>query len=259
MSRGVSLDAVHDSGAVKLLNDVKTRWERVNLASDRLLANEASLTSLAKGLEALNSGNAAMQELAQQASQQIGQGGGSLREIEYTNQLAVLSQRIAKNANSLASSDEIDPEVAFLLGKDSGTFRDILNGLLKGSEPLRLAPVRGEDVRATLTELAKRFTAYEGGVNAILANMPRLVVAKQAARGINTDAEPLLNETTQLAGEFEAPTRCTCCCWAQPSRSRCSHWPAWCCWARSSWTMRACAPSKAKARTSGTRRPSSGC
>ena len=33
--------------------------------------------------------------------------------------------------------------------------------------------------------------------------MPRLVVAKQAARGINTDAEPLLNETTQLAGVFE--------------------------------------------------------
>jgi twitching motility protein PilJ len=203
MSRGVSLDAVRDNGAVKLLNDVKTRWERVDVASDRLLANEASLTSLAKGLEALNSGNSAILELAQQASQQIGQGGGSLREIEYTNQLAVLSQRIAKNANSLASSDEIDPEVAFLLGKDSGTFRDILNGLLKGSEPLRLAPVRGEDVRATLTELAKRFTAYEGGVNAILANMPRLVVAKQAARGINTDAEPLLNETTLLAAEFE--------------------------------------------------------
>jgi len=202
--RGVNLDVVHDEAAVKLLGDIKSRWERVNVASDRLLANETSLTTLAKGLETLNSGNSAVLELAQQASQQIGQTGGSLREIEYTNQLAVLSQRIAKNANSLASSDEIDPEVAFLLGKDSGTFRDILNGLLKGSEPLRLAPVRGDDVRATLTELSKRFTAYEGGVNAILANMPRLVVAKQAARGINTDAEPLLNETTQLAGEFES-------------------------------------------------------
>ena len=203
-ARGVNLDVVRDEAAVKMLGDIKSRWERVNVASDRLLSNETSLTTLAKGLETLNSGNSAVLELAQQASQQIGQTGGSLREIEYANQLAVLSQRIAKNANSLASSDEIDPEVAFLLGKDSGTFRDILNGLLKGSEPLRLAPVRGDDVRATLTELSKRFTAYEGGVNAILANMPRLVVAKQAARGINSDAEPLLNETTRLAGEFES-------------------------------------------------------
>ena len=72
-----------------------------------------------------------------------GRAAARLREIDYANQLAVLSQRIAKNANSLASSDEIDPEVAFLLGKDSGTFRDILSGLLKGSEALRLTPVRG--------------------------------------------------------------------------------------------------------------------
>jgi twitching motility protein PilJ len=204
--RGVSLDVTQDDATIKVMNDVKQRWERADLAADRLLANETSLTTLAKGLETLNAGNSAVLELAQQAAQQIGQGGGSLREIEYANQLAVLSQRIAKNANSLASSDEIDPEVAFLLGKDSGTFRDILTGLLKGSEPLRLAPVRNEDARATLTELAKRFTAYEGGVNAILSNMPRLVVAKQAARNINIEAEPLLIESTKLANEFEGGT-----------------------------------------------------
>ena len=112
----MSLDVAQDETAVKLLNDVKQRWERVDAAAERLLANETSLTSLAKGLEALNVGNNALLELAQTAAAQIAQGGGTLREIEYTNQLAVLSQRIAKNANTLASSDEIDPEVAFLLG-----------------------------------------------------------------------------------------------------------------------------------------------
>ena len=55
-----------------------------------------------------------------------------LREVDFTNQLAVLSQRIAKNANSLVSSDEIDPEVAFLLGKDTGTFRDIAHRPAQG-------------------------------------------------------------------------------------------------------------------------------
>jgi len=202
--RGVSLDVVQDEATVKLLNDVKARWERVDKAADRLLANESSLTSLAKGLDALNTGNNALLELAQQASAQIGQSGGSLREIDYTNQLAVLSQRIAKNANTLASSDEIDPEVAFLLGKDAGTFRDILGGLTKGSETLRLAPVRSEDARATLAELQKRFATYETGVNAILSNMSRLVVAKQAARSINIEAEPLLKDTTRLAEGYDS-------------------------------------------------------
>jgi twitching motility protein PilJ len=204
--RGVSLDVVQDEATVKLLNDVKARWDRVDKAADRLLANETSLTSLAKGLDSLNTGNNALLELAQQASAQIGQSGGSLREIEYTNQLAVLSQRIAKNANTLASSDEIDPEVAFLLGKDAGTFRDILGGLTKGSESLRLAPVRSEDARATLGELQKRFATYETGVNAILSNMSRLVVAKQAARSINIEAEPLLKDTTRLAEGYDGST-----------------------------------------------------
>ena len=193
--------------SIKILGDIKGRWDRVDVNAGRVLENQQSLTTLAKGLENINQGNSAILELAEQAAQQIGQGGGSLREIEYANQLAVLSQRIAKNANALASSEEIDPEVAFLLGKDAGTFRDILNGLLKGSDALRLSGVRNEEARATLTELQKRFAAYDQGVGAILQNMNRLVTAKQAARGINSESDALLNDTTQLSEQFESSGR----------------------------------------------------
>src|SRR5437588_40981 len=168
--------------------------------------NQPALVALSKGLDTINKSNNELLELAQQASAQVAAGGGTLREVDFTNQLAVLSQRIAKNANSLVSSDEIDPEVAFLLGKDAGTFRDILNGLLKGSDTLRLAGVRAEDARATLTELQKKFASYQDGVNAILQNMSRLVVAKRAARVINQESEPLLGDTNKLTGEFENQT-----------------------------------------------------
>ena len=201
--RGVTLDVAQEPQVVDLLNAVRGRWERVDAAAERLTANQQSLTSLAKGLESINQGNAGLLELAQQAAQQIGAAGGSLRDVEYANQLAVLSQRIAKNANSLASSDEIDPEVAFLMGKDTGAFRDILNGLARGSDVLRIAPVRNDDAKATLAELAKRFATYDTGVAAILQNMQRLTVAKQAARAINAEAEPLLKDTTELAKLYE--------------------------------------------------------
>src|SRR5206468_10247254 len=126
------------------------------------------------GLEGINQGNTVLLELAQQASSQAAAGGGSVREVDFTSQLAMLSQRIAKNANSLVSSDEIDPEVAFLLGKDTGTFRDILNGLLKGSESLRLSGRRAEDARPTLIRPQTRFAAYAAGVNAIPQTLPPL-------------------------------------------------------------------------------------
>jgi twitching motility protein PilJ len=205
--KGASLDPTQDPAAAETLVGIKGRFERIDAAAKRLVDNEKSLTSLARGLEAINVGNNGLLELAQQAAQQIGQGGGSLREVDYANQLAVLSQRIAKNANSLAAADEIDPEVAFLLGKDDTAFRDVMNGLAKGSDALRLAPVRSDDARATLAELSRRFSAYQAGIGAILSNMANLVVAKQAARSVNNEAEPLLAETTKLAEQYETGNR----------------------------------------------------
>jgi twitching motility protein PilJ len=202
--KGALLDPTQDPSAIETLAAIKGRWERVDAAASRLLDNEKSLTSLERGLGTINQGNSGLLELAQQATQQIGQGGGSLREVDYANQLAVLSQRIAKNANTLASADEIDPEVAFLLGKDDTTFRDVLSGLARGSDALRLSPVKSDDARATLADLGKRFATYEAGVNSILTNMANLVVAKQAARSINNEAEPLLTDTTKLVDQYES-------------------------------------------------------
>ncbi len=202
--KGSTLDPTQDPATVATLTGIKGRWERIATAARRLTDNEKSLTSLASGLGAINQGNSGLLELAEQAAQQIGQGGGSLREVDYANQLAVLSQRIAKNANTIASANEIDPEVAFLLGKDAAAFRDVVNGLTNGSDALHLAPVRSDDARATLTDLSRRFGAYEAGINAILSNMANLVVAKQAARSINNEAEPLLAETTKLSAQYES-------------------------------------------------------
>jgi twitching motility protein PilJ len=204
LHRGTTLEATQDPGIRETLNAVSSRWERVDAAAKRLADNEKSLTSLARGLDAINQGNTGLLELTQQAAQQIGQGGGSLREVDYANQLSVLSQRIAKNANALAAADEIDPEVAFLLGKDDSAFRDVLNGLAKGSDALRLAPVRSEDARSTLAELGKRFTVYQAGITSILSNMANLVVAKQAARSINNESEPLLTDATTVTGQYQS-------------------------------------------------------
>jgi twitching motility protein PilJ len=200
--KGVNVDAANAEQIQALLGEISARWDRVEKNATAVVNNQQSLLSLSKGLEGINTGNTTLLELAQQAASQVASG-GNLREVDFTNQLAMLSQRIAKNANSLVSSDDIDPETAFLLGKDSGTFRDILNGLLKGSDSLRLSGVRNDEARSTLTELQKRFVQYEAGVNAILSNMQRLVVAKQAARGINVDSEPLLADTTKLADAYE--------------------------------------------------------
>ncbi|HUH93229.1 MAG TPA: methyl-accepting chemotaxis protein [Casimicrobiaceae bacterium] len=201
--RGASVEAPGSEALQSQLAQVGARWQTMEKHATEIVDNRESLVSLSKGLDSINQANTALLELAQQASAQAASGGAGVREIDSINQLATLSQKIAKNANALVSSDDIDAEVAFLLGKDTGTFRDVLNGLLKGSDALKLAPVRNDEARATLAELQKRFTGYEAGVNAILKNMQRLVVAKEAAQGINQDSEPVLTQTTALAASYE--------------------------------------------------------
>ncbi|MEP7205316.1 MAG: methyl-accepting chemotaxis protein [Casimicrobiaceae bacterium] len=206
-SKGVNLDATRDEDVVKLLADIRTRWDRVDANAEKVLQNQDALLALSTGLATINQGNNVLLDIAQQAAQQIAQGGGTLREVDAANQLAVLSQRIAKNANALASAEEIDADVAFLLGKDTSTFRDLAAALLKGSDSLRLAAVRNEDARTSIGEIQKRFAGYDTGVGAILKNMNRLLTAKQSARAVNGDSEALLSDTTKLADAFESGGR----------------------------------------------------
>jgi twitching motility protein PilJ len=202
-ARGVEVSPSSSESVQKLLGEVNGRWDKMETASNVILNNETQLTALSTGVDSINQGNSPLLELSEQGATQLAQGGGTVKEVAFANQLVMLTQRIAKNANTLTSGDEIDPEVAFLLGKDVGTFREVLQGLLKGSDTLRLSGVKDAETRQTLTDLQKRFADYEGRVNAILQNMQKLVAAKQAARFVNQESEPLLQQTIGLTKEYD--------------------------------------------------------
>ena len=208
--RGVDVSVASDAGVQEALGDIGQRWEKIDQNAATLLANEASITALSAGIEAINQGNPALLELTEQGATLLQQAGGSTRDLGYANQLVMLTQRIAKNANTLTAGDEIDPEVSFLLGKDVGTFRDIVNGFVAGSEGLRIGSLRDGDARQTYQQVKLRFTDYESRINGILQNMQKLVAGKQAARTINLESEPLLEKTRTLSdaytGEHRAQT-----------------------------------------------------
>ncbi|MEO7762448.1 MAG: methyl-accepting chemotaxis protein, partial [Casimicrobiaceae bacterium] len=200
--RGVDVSPSTDATVQEVLGDIGTRWEKIEQNAGTLLANEASITALSAGVEAINQGNPNLLELTEQGATLQQQAGGSTRDLGYANQLVMLTQRIAKNANTLTAGDEIDPEVSFLLGKDVGTFRDIVNGFLSGSEGLRISALRDGDARQTYQQIKQRFTDYEARINNILQNMQKLVSAKQAARTINLESEPLLEKSRALSDAF---------------------------------------------------------
>ena len=180
-----------------LLQGIKVRWDRVDPSVEQLLDNQQRLIDVAKGSATVAQGSKQLVELSRSAR---GSQGASPRDVEYANQLALLSQRIAKNTAALVSSPESDPELAALLARDAGAFREAQNGLARGGD----APTRPGAARAgrqsrgrdRAREARRRVRCRSRGRPAAHG---RLVSAKQAVRAVTNEAEGLLADTTKLA------------------------------------------------------------
>jgi twitching motility protein PilJ len=186
------------------LQALATEWEKTETNAAQVLEQEKNLQQLGKSVSTINTKNPQLLELAEQVAALKLQTGSSAREIAAANQLVMLTQRLAKNANALLVADAIDPEVAFLLGKDTNTFRDVLAALTKGSEAMRINPAGDAETREKLVELDGSFKEYQEAVAGILGNMQRLVQAKQAGSRIFRDSGTLLKATTDLSNAYAA-------------------------------------------------------
>jgi twitching motility protein PilJ len=185
------------------LSKLDAQWKKTDVNASLVISEERNLVALGEAVRSINANNPTLLELADEISAMSVQASGSARQNAVTSQLVMLTQRMAKNANTMLAGDIVDPEVAFLLGKDTNTFRDTLQGLLKGNEALRIAAVGDGEMKGKLGELEVGFREYQRAVSEILGNMQRLVNAKRATRDIFNDSESLLNTSEQLNSSYE--------------------------------------------------------
>ncbi len=189
---GVSVPSAPGS-VLPLLDALNERWKTTSADAEMVISQEKSLVGLGKNVATIDAKNATMLELTEQVAALKLQAGASAREIAASNSLVMLTQRIAKNASALLVGSEINPEVAFMLGKDTNAFRDILNSQSKGDA----------DMRAKLEELENAFKEYHDAISGILGNMQPLSLSKQAGSQIFRESEDLLKATDTLAQGYQ--------------------------------------------------------
>ncbi len=201
-SGGVNLPPTPDT-VRPLLSALETEWRKTDRNAGLVIREEPNLVALGAAVRAINDNNPALLEIADEVAALSVQSGASARQNAIAAQLVMLTQRMAKNANAMLAGDVIDPEVAFLLGKDSNTFRDLLQGLLQGNEAMRISRASDNEMRAKLGELETGFKEYQVAVSRILGNMQRLVNAKRATRDMFNDSETLLGAAERLASGYD--------------------------------------------------------
>ena len=187
-----------------ILSESRKAWASSDKAAGTVLKLQKELSGFGATLQKLNALSPTLLELTEQISTLKAQGGASPREIAAAGQLVMLTQRLGRSANEFLTSEGVNPETAFLLGKDTNTFRDITDGFLSGSEIMRLSATRDPDTREKLIELQKTFGEYQKSVSSILGNLQNFIAAKQAEQLIFTENEALKERLATLQRAYRA-------------------------------------------------------
>lgn len=191
------------SGSARLvLNDVEAEWKKADKNATVVLDNEAVLTSIGSTLRTLSDANPALLETTEQIAAVKLQSGAPAREISASTQLVMLTQRLAKNADELMTGEAVNPATAFLLGKDSNTFREVLDGLTNGSDTLKLSAPHDPESKEMITGLQKQFVSYSKQIATMLSGLQKIIAAKQAAQVVFTESETLRAKLIALQNDY---------------------------------------------------------
>lgn len=188
---------------VEPLKEIKTNWDNSFGRSVQFIKDQkTTLVTINRSVNSINQRDAQLLDLSQQLIGLLSQINANSRELGLANQQVMLTQRMAKNANAMLAGETIDPEVVFMLGKDTNSYKEAIEAFSKGSEELRIAASSNSEVKAKLDEISKVFKDYETSVSVFSQNMQSLVKAKQAGRQIFEDSETILKKLSVLTDDF---------------------------------------------------------
>ncbi|WP_410499539.1 methyl-accepting chemotaxis protein [Chitinibacter sp. S2-10] len=170
---------------------------------ETILKQKPQLITIGRSVAGINTNDAKLLEQTQQLTSMLNEAGANARELDYANQLSMLSQRMSKNANAMLASELINPEVVFLLGKDVSTFNEIVKGFSEGSGELQINPVQTAELAEKLEQINGLFKDFEVVVASFSKNMQPLVNTRLANQAIVRDSDRLLVDAVELAQQYQ--------------------------------------------------------
>ncbi|HEX5640472.1 MAG TPA: methyl-accepting chemotaxis protein [Burkholderiaceae bacterium] len=204
LSNGDSLRGLSpSSGEIQpTLARLVDRWKISQSSASVILANEKALLAFGDVVKRINTATPRLQQLTEEIAALKLASGASGREIATAGQLVTLTQRLGKSANQMVAGTVANAEVALTLGRDVNQFRDLTQGLLEGSDALRLSAATDGETRARLRELLKLYGEFQASIGAALGGLQAIVQSKEAELAILADSEQLRQMVTELGSMY---------------------------------------------------------
>jgi twitching motility protein PilJ len=178
------------------------QWRRTDQAASALLQAQPVLSSVAQSARTVLDAQPRLTVLAEQVSMLKANAGAPVAELAAAAQLVALTHRIARDVGLMTGAEAGSADGAPALSRDVALFRELVDGLIAGSEARRIGPVRDAESRARLGELRAAWIELARPLASLVADMPRLQSARAAEGRITTEAEPLRLALLELQGRL---------------------------------------------------------
>jgi twitching motility protein PilJ len=186
------------------LDELGRRWPESSQAASAILAAQRDLAALAQNIAQVRVGSEEMATLSQELTGLMAQSGSPPSQVLRANRLTFLAERLGRGSAEILGSEEIDPTVPFLIGKDTNDMRELLRALESGSDLAAIVPIRDAETRAKLAELKKQFAVFEQNVGPILRELQKLVTARQSGAALVAASEQLQSAVGRLQEAIQA-------------------------------------------------------
>jgi twitching motility protein PilJ len=202
---GVDVPTARSNDELKSrLDELAKRWPESANAATAILAARNDLVALAQNVAQIRVGSEEMATLSQELTGLMTQSGSAPGQVLRANRLTFLAERLGRGSAEILGTEVIDPEVPFLIGKDTNDLREIIRALESGSETLGILPVRDSETRAKLGQFKQQFAQFERNVSPILRELQKLVSARQAGAQLVAASEQLQASVGRLQEALQA-------------------------------------------------------
>jgi twitching motility protein PilJ len=186
------------------LEELGKRWPESANAATAILSARKDLVSLAQNVAQIRVSSEDMASISQELTGLMSQSGSAASQVLRANRLTFLAERLGRGSAEILGADTIDPEVPFLIGKDTNDLRDLIKALESGSDAMGMVALRDADARAKLADLKKEFGKFEQNVGPILRELQKLVSARQAGSQLQAASEQLQSAVARLQDALQA-------------------------------------------------------
>ena len=181
------------------LGELNKTWNRMSTNAAKILESEALVQELALASSEIMQAIPQIQTLTDNAVRDLTRGGAPSQQVFVAGRQLVLSDRMLRHLKEMLRGGNGSIEAADNFRNETGSFDQVLNALLQGSESVGVTQVRNASALDALNQVQQIFLRARPSIDVILNSSIDILAVRGAADEIFLDSQDLFGLSRDIS------------------------------------------------------------